>query len=484
MAALEAYPDGAGRRFELLLHLALNLPQPILVAQPPGETQILHRLLGDIQAFTTPCHLAATPGTSYERILEELRLTALEALSAPTALELTEVLEIYARERRLLTLLVDEADALLPGLLSALCEFANAHASLRVIFALGAEGMARKAATEPMAFREAYALDLAEQASPTPINPLWPRFALGLGGLAAGLMLGAVLALFWQPAELPPPSPPEPTAQQVPETPPPPSHRMDTKPQVSEAPAPESPVLPLGESLDSVPLPSPAAFPALIPEPEIPELPSETEAAVPPPAPPMETVHPAARSETPAEAPSEPAPSLPHPAPAAPTPHHEPTTKPETPVRKLKAGVVKPAEKPAKSSAKKVEATEPTAPLPDANVVIEGVNSVEWLLAQDPDAYVLQVVAVSQLNTLARLVQKFPPDSPLAAMRSRKGRSDLYLLFYGLYPTLAAAKEGAAAIPAAMGRPVPRSLKAIQVDILRTNAQRGTIQAPHAAHFP
>lgn len=571
MAALEAYapglpeisPDGdsdetallskaRAQKFALLLHLAANLPQPVLVSGPVGigKTVFLRRLAEAIRPFATPCPLAATPGTSYERILEALQFVAIRELpqSNTAELDLAGALASYARERRLLALLLDDADALLPGLLNALCEFARQNPSLRLIFALSDEAARRKSTTDGLVLREAYPLEipaLAEAEASAYLRTLaanrpvprrwyartqghpgtivqwsqagtlpdaaqgWPKTALWLGTLAGMLAVGTVLALLWKPpvhpeVSAPPPSHPEPEPAQppVPQNPAPSAAPAAATPQPAPAPPDLTPH-------PAHPPASPTGLPPLVPETPLPVIPEpeasgeltggsgstlpetrQTPPAAQPAPPPPATAEPpptphgdgaghAAHSEAPATAAGESG----HAAPA----HPREAAKPPVAARKSK-GAPK-TETPAKPATPEPVAgadkpPEPTESAPDATVAIEGVKSADWLLAQNPEDYTLQVVAMSQLSALSSLVGRFPPDSTLAAVRSRKGRGDLYLLFYGLYPNLAAARDGAATVPTSLGRPVPRQLRAIQVDILKTHAQRGAIQAPHAARYP
>jgi DamX protein len=102
-----------------------------------------------------------------------------------------------------------------------------------------------------------------------------------------------------------------------------------------------------------------------------------------------------------------------------------------------------------------------------SDIVTDGLKGAEWLMSQSPDAYTLQIVAVSRLSSLLKLARQFPPGSELASFRSRKGNGELYPLFFGIYPSLQAAKDAAANLPASLGQPLLRQMKSVHQEIRR-----------------
>jgi DamX protein len=119
-----------------------------------------------------------------------------------------------------------------------------------------------------------------------------------------------------------------------------------------------------------------------------------------------------------------------------------------------------------------------------AEITVDGLKSVEWLMSQSPEAYTLQIVAVSRLSSVLKLAKQFPPGSQLASFRSRKGRNDLYPLFFGIYPTSEVAKEAAASLPVSLGQPLLRQMKSIHQEIRRMMLRHADLgaSADPAAH--
>jgi DamX protein len=505
------------RKFDLLSHLAVNLSQPIVVAGPEGigKTVFLKRLEAAIRPYATVCYFAATPGASYERIVEALSETAARGLGASQAADLgfADLLARYAGERRLLMLLLDDADALLPGLLSALWDCARANPSLHIVLALPSAAWSRKSATDAPALRDAQRLEIP-CLTPTEFaaylrwlaadKPEWSaRCAalgadasharaqgvpgalvrwlerpppatggggrsgsvstrLGLAGLAA--LLAGVAWLLWKPGVER--RAPVPHSFSTPGADADPGTRLALREPVGAAaeaghPAEggENPVA--GER--------PAASPA-------PPLPS-AEAQAPPV--PLEaspvSASPAAAEEVQGSSPTQDSEAAKPSEPADPSAPGEEAAEPVPPP--VEARPVQP-EPPAKTEEAKTgadsagagpqpaaTAPEPSARLQAHAVDVGGVLGVDWLLAQNPEAYTLQVVALSRPDALATAARRFPPGSLLSALRSRKGRGNLYILFYGAFPSLAAAKEGADTLPASIGKPIPRQFKSIQAEL-------------------
>ena len=517
------------RKFDLLLHLAVNLAQPIVVSGPEGmgKTMFLKRLESSARLFAAPCYLAATAATSYEAIVEYLRQAALRELggSGTADLGFSELMAHYARERRLLILMLDNADLLLPGLLSALWDLARQNPALHLVLALPSQAWARKFATDAPALRDAQPLEIpsltpaefaaflkqlaAEQpeqatghALPEPqwnkasgnpgaalrlLDPSAPSVAAGnapkpLRGLWAGgaivlalLALGAIW-LLWQPK----PNTPPPLARSHWSSP-----GADVNPGASlvlrEPAAPAVPPPPKVEEIGHPPLAAESA--ESVPAHDVAQAPPAP--GIPPQeAPPLPAALPVPNAPVPLAAPQAPVPVPVEPAvkaeTAPPVPPSPPANPPE-PLPEIKVLVPAAPAPPAAVPANAPSLTpEQLARVQAATVAIDGVHDAEWLLAQSPETHTLQVVAMSQARALAEAAKRFPVGSVLAALRARKGRGDLYTLFYGVYPGLAEAKEGAKSLPPNMGTPIPRSFKAVQGDILRPPAAASA--APAAAN--
>ncbi len=96
----------------------------------------------------------------------------------------------------------------------------------------------------------------------------------------------------------------------------------------------------------------------------------------------------------------------------------------------------------------------------------QAINGAEWILAQDPSAYTLQLASFNQSATLVKVIAEHPNlGGSSATFRSRKGRKDLYPLLYGLYPDLDEARKAGEKLPVAFGKAWPRQMQSVQDEI-------------------
>jgi septal ring-binding cell division protein DamX len=429
-----------------------------------------------------------------------------------------------------LVLLLDEAHVLMPGLLAAVYQFSRLHPAVKLIFSLRPEDMPGKTLTDGMALADAHPMRLAQAANEnpcvgtataaaTPIASPAPQTQAGetyrvsrktlwvLGAILSLALLETLALLYslWReksPPTAPPalmqPEPAQPKANlPAPETKAP-AARDDSawQPAGAERAAethgaePESgaaisrpeapgnptgaaempPALPTGAQMqasqnpltDSASAPSPAERPPTVAHAEKPvesvPAPTSRVAQTPEAAKPDETRPPAPKLETPARSPEASPKGL--------------VTPPFSPDNKQAAALAKPLPfiKETKPSPPPVEPAKPApqrSSLPVGNPP-DALKDAGWLMAQDPSAYSLQLIAVSRLASLADYLKRVPASDRLATFRSIKGFNDLYPLFYGIYPDLAAAKAAAAELPPSLGKPVARQLKSIQQEIQRT----------------
>jgi septal ring-binding cell division protein DamX len=94
-----------------------------------------------------------------------------------------------------------------------------------------------------------------------------------------------------------------------------------------------------------------------------------------------------------------------------------------------------------------------------------------WLLNQDPNAYTLQLIAVSQARTLRGFVAQLPPGNEVAMYQAEKASGYIYIVVYGVFPDAAAARAAAALLPARLGQPIVRQLKTVQPEIRKLAAK-------------
>ncbi len=110
-----------------------------------------------------------------------------------------------------------------------------------------------------------------------------------------------------------------------------------------------------------------------------------------------------------------------------------------------------------------VIAPAPSAPAPD------GVLGPDWIAAQDPAGYTIQIVAAHDPKVIARTVQAQAYSVDLAQYRRLRNGRDWYVLVHGSYPDLKAALAALGRLPAAVQKHGPwiRSFGSVQRQLAR-----------------
>lgn len=123
------------QKFDLLLHLLSNLTQSLVVCGPEGigKTTLLKILLERKTESWRYCVVQDNANLSFEAIQDQLAKTIIQGRSVQS---LSTALELYESEHRQVILIVDNAGELVPGLISAIIQYAAANPVLRVVFAL------------------------------------------------------------------------------------------------------------------------------------------------------------------------------------------------------------------------------------------------------------------------------------------------------------------------------------------------------------
>ncbi len=490
------------QKFDLLLHLAINLTQPIVVCGPEGigKTTFLRLLETRLAPFATVCYLASAPGVDYVRILDELScvLNRDRPGLASAGVNLANLLDGYAKEGRSLVLLLDDAGALVPGAFGTLWQFASRHPALRLVTAMRADEAAQKSGLDKSALGAAFVLEIpvlceddcalfARQLRTMPgltterrsTEALAKRLFAESGGIpgklieilesphrsastavlamwliGAGLLAGTVayaaFLIFSRQTPLPEQSIPDSSASGnaasvvI-------ASRSGEETEVAEASNPRNPLI----DAQSDPEPSPPA------DNEKTETPSLSETAAP-------TVIPGSEAEVnKTDEDQKPMEAVIEREPLPPSILDEPKSTPKEQIEMARDRSV-PADSVSESQRKNGRPAEQENDRPrSSDIVTDGLKGAEWLMSQSPDAYTLQIVAVSRLSSLLKLARQFPPGSELASFRSRKGNGELYPLFFGIYPSLQAAKDAAANLPASLGQPLPRQMKSVHQEIRR-----------------
>ena len=462
------------RKLDLLLHWVANLPHPVLLRGPAaaGMTQLLRQFQAHAQGQWLVCYIAATPNLTFEAIAAE----ALKVLRKPVegyascgeALE-EQLLELQ-RQRRLMVLLLDDAGALMPGLLENLVRYASLQPQLKLVFALTPDDHAAKTKTDPQALRAVQVLPMgpAAEAPPAADCAAPPRWRTGvLFAVLVAVALAAVLAgrgaedwrrLLSLASPASAPSEPAPLAPAALERPPAPAAVAATPTKVNGTP----PVV-------AAPQPSPTAAPDSAPPPV-----SPASAVAPPPA----AAAPPAPVEPAASAPQPPLPPV-EPAAAPPAALQEaapvPPPAPESAEAGSRSGRIESplsapeaAPKPAPPAA--APDTRPAAPKGKPHAM-GNLHDAAWLLEQDGKAFTLQLITVSQPSRLGGFVRQFTDDEPIAMYQTGPGAVGHYVVVYGVYPSFPAALAAAGNLPKSQGKPIPRPLKAVQQDIRRSRSR-------------
>ena len=126
------------QKLELLIHLLTNLTQPLVVCGPEGigKTTLLSVLQERQIKSWQYCSIKGSADLSFEAIQAQLA----KALSQDKSEKYTQALppllaQIESRKRKIV-LIIDDAGALVPGLITSLIQYAAAHTVLRLIFVL------------------------------------------------------------------------------------------------------------------------------------------------------------------------------------------------------------------------------------------------------------------------------------------------------------------------------------------------------------
>ncbi|MGI9213002.1 MAG: hypothetical protein ACR2HF_11070 [Methylococcaceae bacterium] len=450
-----------GQTFDLLLHLTLNLPQPIRLTGPLGigKTHFLKALAKKASAYLTVCYQTASTGLSLERLLDavsqeaELALQQSGHLAGSALYDIQSLLEIHARNKRSLVVLLDDAQLVLPGFLDGLSQFAGLNPALKLVIALDSTAVTEKNVTDAEFMTEAFPVEippldnletsayirqivattpafLPGETFNTAIQEQVFRSSGGIPGQIAALLeqpitparknallahaqtlaltglliaLTAGLTLYFGPNlapvdTTPPVQPQESTPPQHPDTiliPAPP----EPIPPAVVAPQPEQSFLPAAP-LPLTPEVKPPTPAAATPEPQTrqPEAPLK---------PPVEAINTGDRPIT--EKPQEPAPSL------------KPATKPP-------------------QSAPVVVAPPPTTPPVEAHAQAK-IEGTGWITTRPPAHYTLQVATATTDAQIQKFLADHPEGQAWSSIHLRQGKRDLYPVFQGEYPNQTSAAE-------------------------------------------
>lgn len=137
------------QKLDLLVHLIVNLQQPLILQGAPGvgKTTLLSAVESKKTSSTDMLLLNPAKQASFESIQSEI----IEFIKRTRQLEyhsLVDVLEAHAQQELQLALLIDDAALLVSGLMTALIDYANKYQVLRLVFVLTPEEYKEKSHLE------------------------------------------------------------------------------------------------------------------------------------------------------------------------------------------------------------------------------------------------------------------------------------------------------------------------------------------------
>jgi len=122
------------QKLDLLSHLLSNLTQALVVCGPKGigKTTLLNVLQERNTESWRYCLIQGSADLSFEAILQQLT----KVLGSQSGQSLSMALAQYQGRHKQVVLIIDNAGELLPGLITAMIQYAAANSILRVILAL------------------------------------------------------------------------------------------------------------------------------------------------------------------------------------------------------------------------------------------------------------------------------------------------------------------------------------------------------------
>lgn len=510
------------QKFDLLSHLIVNLAKPLVLVGPDGigkttffkavedafpdvrpsgrplAVQVRSRQTAQEQPLDacSVCSLTSSCQLSLENILEELLLATGFTKSASSVGEIERILIDYlhqfAKHNRRLILLLDDAGTLAPGLIDALCQFAQLYPALRLVLAMRPDDLHVKATTD-LRLEECHFIDippltenqcgeylrfLATKSSrlialdaitedfvrdvyrkthgvPGNINALLPvqpketvRWTKSMGlpvylGLAIAITVAVAITL-WQESR-----PPKPGKAATPE---------------SGAAKPEdilAPVASPGKETEQGSTLSASQNRA------------DAQSGIP-----FDSGSTSMQNKA---APVDPLGARPPPvgADAELNKDAQVAQKPEKQIPVISeegTQAVKAVDGSRAAHAHSVNSEQQSSSLPEglpeeavvSNLgenAMAGVKGEEWLLSQNPADYSLQLIGVDRFDALAAFVERYPQLKELAYYRTRRKGGDWFALISGIFPSFKSVQKAAEQLPPSIADPWIRRLGAIQEDI-------------------
>lgn len=523
------------QKFDLLVHLISNLSRPIVLCGPDGigKTTLLHEIQRQSHSAWLCCFIDSSPTTTFEAIRDQVAKLD-DINSQHTSVNgqqenLAERIKRIEKNGKLLVLLIDDSGVLIPGLIKAICEFAESHKALRLVFAIRPDHLHVKT-TSDFALENCHIVDLPplteiqsgefmqnlsanpqaalsfEAITPVLIQKVYKE-THGIPGdiltllskiakisgfnshsqssstaliiVAIFVLTGALIAFnsnyfdgsvsssisAVDQSKMKPPRRTEIALSSPIKIGPP---KSDPEPMVVENEG-SSMTINAKQSTTTNELKN-----ADVPVINVNEEPSADTASSEP----IEPTTSASQAQTITATSNENLDNL-KTQPIATTTISDPIPEPKQNLEDHIKTFPK-SDKAANETITKLNdqatAKKPvkeTSPQPlttqvksDADVLkLTGINGADWLLKQNPEHWSLQIIVVSRLDALKAFIRKHRTFDSLVAIRSKVKNKTLYTLFHGSYATLKDAKTAAKKLPASFRKSWPRKYKSIHREI-------------------
>ncbi len=512
------------QKFDLLLHLISNTRDGIVICGPGGigKSTILDLVhVAGVENWSV-CRINATSATRFEDILDALAGSiSADTGSAPHKSDsdhLTDILDRFKRDDRFLVLLLDDAGQMAPGIVTAVCRFADANSALRPIFTMTADLLQLTLSSDPAVancqvveippLTENQCGEFLQNLSGKPgalisfkaINPaliqyvyrksygvpgnivaILPELSRGqldnkslssLPMVAMVTLFGAILVGYWLLKSSDESAVPEKTSSLSGTR----SGREGTAVQLDEHPLrlrQESPTRP---GIDTN---RPAA--AILRsgsenDPLLDSLPNSTGKTLPA-APDPESVlsSPAAELNRPEQRPAPPSPPESGDQGAAVTDVSQPgentgaltTEADEAMNAETEDSVI--AEIAKTESAVETESNQAMDAEPQD--FIAGIRGHRWIREQDPRQFTLQLLAVTKIEAMKHFLDSHSQLDGLAIFKTQKSGTNWYALITGAYPSFSEAKQAAGKLPAGFKNAWPRSFKSVHQAMIDSDSE-------------
>lgn len=141
------------QKLDLLVHLINNLTQSLVVCGPAGigKSRLLKTLVENNDNDWAICMLSASSeALSFEKVQVALLNFLAQHEKSHGVNDLKTVLDAYDKNNRKVVLIIDDAGLLMPGLISALIQYANGYSCLRLVLSMTHDDLHIKSSSDAL----------------------------------------------------------------------------------------------------------------------------------------------------------------------------------------------------------------------------------------------------------------------------------------------------------------------------------------------